>query len=55
MDNLPPQKPLPKKSCIITLMFAIESDKDALDIKQQFNEVVKDIKDKRFTFQIIES
>lgn len=47
--------PMPKKACMINLMFPVTDDKEAMDIKQQIDEAVKDIKEKRFTFQIIES
>jgi hypothetical protein len=54
MDT-PQTPPMPKKVCMVQLMFPIDNDKDALDVKQQIDAVIKDIKDKRFTFQIIES
>lgn len=47
--------PMPKKACMINLMFPVTDDKDALAIKQGIDEIVKDIVEKRFTFQIIES
>ena len=51
----PQQKtPMPKKSCMITLMFGIESDQTALNIKKQLDEIIKDIKDTRYNFQINE-
>jgi len=54
MEN-PPQQPMPKKACMITLMYGIANDKEALDIKAVIDNAIKDIKEKRFTFQIIES
>jgi len=47
--------PMPKKSCMITLMFAIDTDKEALDIKQHIDNAIAAIKEKRYTFQIIET
>ena len=45
---------MPKKSCMITLMFGIDNDQQALDVKKQVDVIVKDIKDKRYNFQINE-
>jgi len=47
--------PMPKKSCLINLMFAIEDDKDALIIKEQIDTAIAHIKEKRYTFQIVET
>ncbi|GAI95020.1 unnamed protein product [marine sediment metagenome] len=49
------QQPMPKKSCMITIMFGIEDDKKALDIKEVIDNAVKDIDPKRYTFQISET
>jgi len=38
---------MPKKSCTITLMFAIESDEQALAVKAKLDEAIQDIKEKR--------
>lgn len=54
MPDMPTPPPLPKKSCMINLMFPIENDTEALKVKQIINEAVKDMTEKRFTFQIIE-
>lgn len=54
MEQLPEQTPMPKKSCMITLMFAIEEDKEALDLKAVIDEYLKTVKEKRYTFQIVE-
>ena len=51
----PPIQPVPKRNCLITLMFAIESDAEALAIKKVIDEAVKNIKDKRYTFQLNEN
>ncbi len=43
----------PKKEvCSITLMFPVESDEQALDIKAKVKEITKDIKDVRCDFRI---
>ncbi len=55
MAEQTPTEPMPKKSCMITLMFGIESDTEALELKKVIDEQVKDIKKKRYTFQINES
>lgn len=47
--------PMPKKACMITLMFPVEDDTDALIIKQGVDVLIKDMKEKRFTFQIVET
>lgn len=54
MDNQP-SVPMPKKSCMVTLMFAIEDDTEALKLKAVIDDAIKDIKEKRYTFQIQES
>lgn len=54
MDT-PQTPPMPKKVCMVQLMFPVIEDKIALDIKQQIDAIIKDVKDKRYTFQIIES
>jgi len=54
-ENTPPLQPLPKKVCMVQIMFPIDNDKIALDVKQQIDVVIGDIKDKRYTFQIIET
>jgi len=52
----PPQiQPLPKKLVMVQIMFPCEDDKTAMDFKQKLNEVVKDIKDKRYKFEIHET
>jgi len=55
MDKNMPTEPMPKKSCMVTLMFGIENDKEALLVKQAIDEAVKDIEKKRYTFQIVET
>jgi len=51
----PQQPPMPKKVCMMTIMFPIIENETAYTIKTTLDEVIKDIPDKRFTFQIIES
>jgi len=55
MNGEQPKEPMPKKSCMVTLMFGIETDAEALDVKAVIDEKVKDIEKKRYTFQINES
>ena len=50
----PPKQEMPKRSCMINLMFAIENDAEALAVKSAIDEAVKDMKEKRYTFQITE-
>jgi len=39
---------------MITLMFPIEGDAEGMKIKQIIDDAVKDMKEKRYTFQINE-
>lgn len=54
MDS-PVSHTVPKKNCVITLMFAVEDDAFALAVKDNIDIAVKDIKDKRYTFQLNET
>lgn len=54
MDK-PPESPMPKKACVISLMFECVEDKQAFELKAQIDAMVKDIQQKRFTFQIVET
>jgi len=54
METPPEKTPMPKKSCVITIMFPIEQDAEALKIKAVVDDSIKDMKDKRYTFQITE-
>lgn len=55
MDQTPIQKPeVPPKSCIITVMFAVATDEMALNVKKHIDDALKDIPEKRYTFQINE-
>lgn len=49
-----PESPMPKKACLITIMFECTDDKQAFTMKGQIDDMVKDIPQKRFTFQITE-
>lgn len=44
-----------KKVCMVTLAFAIDTNEEAIHIKEYFDNAVKDVKQKRYTFQIIET
>ena len=55
MDEKSQSTPMPKKACVITLMFPVEDDTDALAVKQVLDDAIKDVKDKRYTFQITET
>lgn len=55
MDEKSQITPMPKKACMITLMFPVNDDTDALAVKQVLDDAVKDMKEKRFTFQITET
>jgi len=46
--------PMPKKSCMINLMFPVTDDSEALAVKQVIDEAIKGKEEKRYTFQIIE-
>jgi len=55
MDDKQALEPMPKKACMVTLMFGVTHDTEALEVKKAIDEAVKDIEKKRFTFQIIET
>ena len=46
---------MPKKACMINIMFPVETDDEALEVKKHIDDVLTDKKDKRYTFQIVES
>jgi len=50
-----PAKEVPKHSCMITLMFAIVTDAQALAVKKAIDDAIKDIPEKRYNFQINET
>jgi len=47
--------PMPPKTCLITLMFGIDDDAVAFAIKTKIDELISNVKDKRYTFQINET
>jgi len=47
--------PMPKKACVINLMFPVTSDTEALAVKQVLDDAVKEIPEKRYSFQITET
>lgn len=51
----PPENTMPKKACVINLMFECTDDKQAFAVKEAIDAIVKDIQQKRFTFQIVET
>lgn len=52
--DAPTKTELPEKACVITIMFPINTDDEAINIKKQISDILKDTKDKRITFQIAE-
>jgi hypothetical protein len=48
-------RPMPKKSCLLTVMFPIDDDQEAIDVKKVVNEALLPYTDKRITMQINES
>ena len=54
MEQPEEKTPMPDKSCMITVMFAIKTDQEALAVKQKIDDALKDIKDKRYSFGINE-
>lgn len=52
-DN--PTREVPKKSCMITLMFPVQDDTEALQIKAVIDKALEGIKEKRYNFQINET
>ena len=48
------QTPMPNKSCMITIMFGIENDAEALAVKEKLDDALKGIKEKRYSFGINE-
>ena len=49
------QLKVPPKSCMITVMFPIENDSEALSVKQVLDKALENFAEKRFTFQINET
>ncbi len=55
MEQPPQLSPMPKKSCMITLMFGITDDSEALAVKKVIDDAMKDVQEKRYKFEIIET
>lgn len=45
----------PKRACNISVIFPCEDDTKAMELKKIIDEAVKDIENKRYTFQILET
>lgn len=54
MENGQPV-PMPKKACMITIMFPVTTDEASLVIKHAIDDILADLKEKRVTFQIVET
>lgn len=55
MNPQTPTEAMPKKACVITLMFPVKGDTEALAVKQILDDAIVDMKEKRYTFQITET
>lgn len=55
MNGLTEQKPMPKAYCMVTLIFPITGNEQALHVKEVIDHAIKDVKDKRYTFQIVDN
>ena len=55
MNGQESQKPMPKKSCMVTIMFPVADDTDAIAIKKSIDNAIEELKEKRYTFQINET
>ena len=53
MENLPEKSESPKQVCSITVVFPVESDDAAIDVKKKIGEVVSDVEDARVDFRIM--
>lgn len=49
-----PIQPKVKKGCHISIMFPVEDDQTAFDIKKAVDNCVPDVEGRRYTFQITE-
>lgn len=54
-EHTPPDLP-PKihKGCHISIMFPVEDDQEALDVKKGIDKCIPDVEGRRYTFQITE-
>lgn len=55
MSDPKQQEKLPKDVCIITIMFPSPDDDEAMNIKKEISGILKNIPEKRVTFQITNS
>jgi len=55
MEQVPQKEPIPKKSVMVTIMFGIEDNQEAMVFKDKLDVLVKDIEPKRYTFQMSET
>ena len=49
-----PEPPPARKGCHISIMFPVEDDQEALDVKKGIDNCIPDVEGKRYTFQITE-
>lgn len=49
-----PDSPKLRKGCHISIMFPVEDDQDAIDVKKAIDKFIPDVEGKRYTFQITE-
>lgn len=54
MDT-PQATPMPKKACMITIMFPVADDKEAMEVKHNIDNAIAGKDEKRYTFQIVET
>lgn len=47
-------QPSVKKGCHISIMFPVDDDQAALDVKKGIDKCIPDVEGKRYTFQITE-
>lgn len=52
--NSPMPSHQPKKGCHISIMFPVDDDQAALDVKKAIDACIPDVEGKRYTFQISE-
>ena len=47
------ETPKPKQICTITVMFPVESDNEAMEVKKKIDDAVSETKDSRVDFRIM--
>ncbi|GAI82904.1 unnamed protein product [marine sediment metagenome] len=55
MNGENPKEPIPQKSVMVTVMFGIKDNQEAMVFKDKLDALVKEIEPKRYTFQINET